>query len=97
VKKSTPWVLLASNLVGIFFYLKNASLAWAIPEEAGLNPAIAGVALVWGLGALPILLLFLISDGIWWSIIFSRHLKKWHALAASFLWVLAVVVDFSHH
>ena len=97
MKKAIPWVVLAANLVGIFFYLKNASLAWAIPEEAGLNPAIAGVAMVWGVGALPILLLFLIVDGIWWSIIFFRHLKKWPALAASCLWVLAVVVDFSHH
>jgi hypothetical protein len=97
VKRIIPWALLVSNLVGIFFYLKNASLAWAIPEEAGLNPATAGVAMVWGLGALPILLLFLIVNGMWWSVILSRRLKKWPASVASLLWVLAVVIDFWHH
>ena len=97
MKKIIPWALLAANLIGIFFYLKNASLAWAIPEEAGLNPATAGVAMVWGLGALPILVLFLIVDLIWWSVIFPRHLKKWPASAASLLWVLAVAIDFWHH
>ena len=89
--------LLLINAFGIFVYLKNASLSWAIPEESGLKPGIAGVAMVWGLGALPIVLLFLIVNGIWWSVIFSRHLRKWPALAASFLWVLAVVIDFWHH
>jgi len=53
MKKTINLVLLAVNAIGIFFYLKYASLAWAIPAEAGLDPAIAGPSIVWGLGALP--------------------------------------------
>jgi hypothetical protein len=88
---------LVGNLVGIFFYLKNASLSWAIPEEAGLSPATTGVAMVWGLGALPILLVFLCFDGIWWWRVTSQRSEKWPVILALMLWVGAVVVDFAHH
>lgn len=97
MNKAIPITLLVFNAVGIFFYIKNASLAWAIPEEAGLDPAIAGPSMVWGLGALPILLLFLIIDGIWWTVVVSRQQRKWAAVMASCLWAAAIAVDFWHH
>jgi hypothetical protein len=97
MKKAIPIALIVLNLLAIFFYVKNASLAWAIPEEAGLNPAMAGPSMVWGLGALPILLAFIVVNGIWWSVVFAKHLEKWPVLSASVLWIIAVVVDFMHH
>ena len=97
MNKAIPWALVAANLVGIFFYLRNAALAWALPEEAGLDPAIGGDAMVWGVGALPILLLFLLADGIWWHFTERLNLSRWPAWTSFAFWVTAVVVDFRHH
>ena len=57
------FALFTANLAGIYFYLVNASLTWAIPAEHGLIPAIAGPAMVWGLGALPWVMAFRLIDG----------------------------------
>lgn len=97
VKKVINLALLAANCIAIFFYLRNASLAWAIPEEAGLDPATLGPSMVWGLGALPILLGFILVDGVWWYIAVSRRTQKWPVLAGSLFWGIAVLVDFMHH
>lgn len=53
--------------------------------------------MVWGLGALPILLVFLLFDLGWWSAVLSRKMPKWAVLTSSIAWAIAVVVDFSHH
>lgn len=99
MKKTINLALLAVNAIAICSYLKMASFAWAIPEEveAGIHPAIAGSAVVWGLGALPILLVFLLVDGVWWYWAVSRGLKKTAVVASSLSWVVAIVVDFAHH
>jgi hypothetical protein len=89
--------LFTANWVGIYFYLVNASLAWAIPAEHGLTPAIAGPAMVWGLGALPWVLAFLFIDGAWWYFASSRRLGKVAVLSASLSWAIAIAVDFYHH
>jgi hypothetical protein len=97
MKKAINLVLLIINAIAIFFYIRNASLAWAIPEEAGLNPAILGPSMVWGLGALPILLAFVLVDGAWWYVASSRHVGKWAVLVSCLCWAVAVFVDFTHH
>jgi hypothetical protein len=79
------------------FYLWNASEAWAIPEESGLDVATAGSALVWGLGALPIALVSLLVDGAWWVVAFRKKLQKWPVMLVSIVWLVAIVVDFYHH
>lgn len=97
MKRAASWALLIVNIVAMAFYLKNASLAWAIPEEAGLDPAIAGPSMVWGLGALPILVVFLVVDGAWWYVAASRHMERWPILLSAVLWLAVVVFDFIHH
>jgi hypothetical protein len=89
--------LLACNIVGIFFYIRNATLAWAIPAEKGLQPAIAGAAMVWGMAALPWALAFLLIDGTWWYVASSRKLGKVVVLSASIAWAIAIAIDFYHH
>jgi hypothetical protein len=89
--------LLIANLIGIFFYLRNASMAWVIPEEKGLDPAIAGPAMVWGLGALPLVLAFLLVDFGWWYVLSSRGRSKAIVLLASLCWAIAIAIDFYHH
>lgn len=96
-RKMIDWVLLSLNIAGIFFYLRNASLAWAIPAEKGLEPGMAGAAMVWGLAALPWALAFLLIDGTWWYVASSRKLGKVVVLSASIAWAIAIAVDFYHH
>ena len=96
-KKFINLALLTINFIAIIFYIRNASLAWAIPEEAGLHPATLGPSMVWGLGALPILLVFVFVDGAWWYMSVSRRLGKLTVSVASAFWCVAVVVDFMHH
>jgi hypothetical protein len=89
--------LSAANLIGMYFYIRNASLAWVIPEERGLSPALAGSAMVWGLGALPVAIIFLLIDGAWWYVVASRRHGRGVVLSASLLWTIAIIFDFSHH
>jgi hypothetical protein len=90
-------VMLLLNVIGIFFYLRNASLAWAIPAEKGLEPGMSGVAMVWGLAALPWPLGFLLIDGTWWYVTSSRKQGKLVVASASIGWAIAIAVDFYHH
>lgn len=97
MKRAINLACLLINAVGIFFYLRNASLSWAIPEERGLDPAIDGVALVWGVGALPIAILFLVLNGIWWSLGSKSLLSKRPLFLCVAAWIVAIVFDFYHH
>ena len=97
MKRMAGWALLIINIIAMAFYLKNASLAWAITEEAGLDPAIAGPSMVWGLGALPIFVVFLTLDGAWWYTALSRHMQKLPILLSLVLWLAVVIFDFIHH
>jgi len=90
-------VLLFLNVIGIVFYLRNASLAWAIPAEKGLEPGMAGVAMVWGLAALPWPLTFLLIDGTWWYVASSRNHGKVVLVSTSIAWAIAIAVDLCHH
>lgn len=97
MKRTISLICLCINAVGIFFYIKNASLSWAIPEEKGLEPAIDGVALVWGFGALPIAVLFMVLNGIWWGISSKRMLSKRPLFLCLAAWIVAIAFDFYHH
>lgn len=97
MKRAINAVGLCVNSVGIFFYIKNASLSWAIPEEKGLDPATDGVALVWGVGALPIAVLFIVLNGIWWDLVSKKVLDIRPLFLCVAAWIVAIVFDFYHH
>lgn len=96
IKIINPLMFLA-NIFGIIMYLKNASSTWAIPEEAGLNPGIAGSAFVWALGALPILIIFLAADAGWFYTIRRLKLARVYSYVMFGSWTCAVIFDFMHH
>lgn len=97
MKKIINPAYLIMNAIGIFFYLKNASLSWAMPEEKGLDFAIGGVALVWGVGALPILLLFIVLSAIFWAISGKYNIARHPLFICMMCWALAVAIDFYNH
>jgi hypothetical protein len=92
--------ILVANVLGIVIYLLGARHAWAIPEEKanGIH-TITGEPFVWALFVFPVWIVFLVINLVWGSMIVAR--KSWLDgrlwLAASFIWIVAVIVDFRHH
>jgi len=88
---------MAANAVGIVLYLRLASRGWRIPKEHGMIP-VTGEPFVWVL-AVPVFVIFLMADIVWGLLLLrDRKLKRglwWFVTAA--LWLLALVIDFSHH
>ena len=95
------WI--AANILGLALYLYFASKTWIEPELRGENVATGGVAMVWGLSALPILLVFFLADGIWFAMGLARGLKRgdWRTLPAlvvvGLVWLGTVWFDFARH
>ena len=92
-----------SNVVGIALFLVLASKAWIEPEVVNESVAIGPYAILWGVTALPILLLFLalhLATGSWAAIRAVRERRwDWVALVSASLacWILAFVFDGIHH
>jgi hypothetical protein len=88
---------MAANAVGIVLYLVLASRGWRIPQEHGMVP-VAGEPFVWAL-ALPALGVFFLADVVWGGLLLrggeSKRRLWWLVTAA--VWLLAIVIDFSHH
>jgi hypothetical protein len=92
---NTTFIL--ANALGIVLYLVLASRGWRIPEEHGMVP-VTGEPFVWA-DALPVLGLFALVD-ITWGGLLLRH-KEWRGrplwLVTVVMWLLVLVLDFSHH
>jgi hypothetical protein len=92
--------ILLANVLGVAIYLLGARYAWVIPEEAanGIH-TITGEPFVWALFVLPVWTIFLVMNLTWGSIIVAQRrwidARVW--LIASFIWIVAVIVDFAHH
>ena len=97
MRKLVSIAILLANCVGIYIYLARASLSWPIPEEAGLNPGSAGPALVWVLGALPVILLFALADVVWLYIVRARKSDRVYIYAAGVMWFCAALFDLSRY
>ena len=67
------WI--ATNALGAVAFIYSASKTWLEPELRGENVARGGDAFVWFLSALPILLLFVITDIVWVSFAVVRSAK----------------------
>jgi hypothetical protein len=95
--KSSDITFVAANAVGIAIYLVLASRGWRIPQEHGMVP-VTGEPFVWAL-ALPVLGVFFLADTVW-GVMLLRHKERrgrlwWTLIAVS--WLVAIVLDFSHH
>jgi hypothetical protein len=64
------------NVIGIFAYLGYASDCWIEPELANVAGASGGDAIVWGIRAFPILLLFFALNSIWVFVASFRYFRK---------------------
>ncbi len=91
------FTLMFANAVGIASYLALASRGWRMPQEHGAVP-VTGEPFVWVL-ALPVLGVLFLTDAVWGVMLLHNKEWKgrlWWALIAA-LWLVALVVDFSHH
>src|SRR4051812_27578442 len=99
----TSIVLLVLNGIGVITYLVFASHCWIEPELADFPGASGGAPIVWGLTALPLLLVFLVLDSIWASFLgvayFRRTTTAIHPalLLVPITWGIAIYIDFSRH
>jgi hypothetical protein len=91
-------VLLAFNAIGAVVYVVRASPSWAIPQEHGMVP-ITGEPFVWAVGFLPVLAIFSLLNLTWGALILRyrqwRSGRYWLLIAP--IWLVAVLIDFSHH
>jgi hypothetical protein len=98
--KKWPLVLLGLNAIGAGAYVLLASRAWVIRQEceAGIN-SITGEPLVWFISIAPVIVVFFLLNVAWGTIILKRHQWKtghmW--LVAAAIWIVAAIIDFSHH
>jgi hypothetical protein len=92
--------LLALNAMGASAYVFFASHAWVIPQEceAGIH-ATTGEPFVWFGSIAPVIAVFFLLNLAWGTMILIRRQRNtgriW--LAAAAIWVIAAVIDFSHH
>jgi hypothetical protein len=99
-RSSWPLVLLALNAIGASAYVFLASHAWVIPQEceAGINTT-TGEPFVWFISIAPVIAVFFLLNLAWGTIILRR--RQWKIgrmwLAAAAIWVVAAIIDFSHH
>ena len=100
--RSEKWWLIA-NAAGIALFLYLASKTWIEPELKGLQVATGGAAVVWAFSALPVMLLFLLVDLVWFGRA-SYRAVKYNAIAplavvflAGAAWVAAAYFDNIHH
>jgi hypothetical protein len=93
-------VLLLANVAGALIYLMRARSGWVIPQEQqnGIN-VITGEPFVWALSVLPVCAVFLVLNTIWGGTIAVR--RRWLQgriwLLSALVWIVAIVIDFSHH
>lgn len=97
-----PWsvLLLVCNFVGAVVYVTAASNGWVTREERALGlHSVTGEPYIWALSVMPICVVFLLLNLIWRAFILCR--RQWRCaplwLLTIPIWVVAVIIDFSHH
>jgi hypothetical protein len=93
-------VLLVLNFIGAVIYVVRASKGWVIPQERELGlHSVTGEPYVWALSIFPICAVFLMLNLTWGALILAR--KRWQSgifwLMTIPIWLVAAVVDFTHH
>jgi hypothetical protein len=99
-RKLWPLVLLTLNAFGASAYVLLASHARVIPQEcdAGIHTT-TGEPFVWFGSIAPVIAVFFLLNLLWGIVILRRG--QWDSgrmwLAAAAIWVVAAIIDFSHH
>ncbi len=80
------------NIAGLMIYLTLASALWAPLGDQSL-PIGAGTPIVWGLTALPVLILFLCINFVWLDLIVLRthEERNWRHLL---VWLVVMLIWF---
>jgi hypothetical protein len=97
------WIWVAANLIGLAVFLHIAAQTWIEPELANEAGASGGEFIVWGMSALPILILFFLAH---FAMSFVAHHQRkrsgsWRGeifVVVTFLcWISAFYFDNAHH
>jgi hypothetical protein len=99
-RNSWSLVLLALNVIGAGAYVLLASRAWVIPQECKAEiHTTTGEPFVWFSSIAPVITVFFLLNFAWALMILRR--RQWNTgrmwLAAAAIWIVAAIVDFSHH
>lgn len=88
------------NFGGVVLYLWGASHGWLIPEEraAGIN-TVTAEPIVWALYVYPVWGAFILANLGWfaWNWLRHRHRNLRAYLFVCVVWIVAVIIDYSHH
>ena len=93
----TVWVLV--NLAASAAFTYFASWTWLEPNLRGENVARGGDVLIWAVGALPILVVSLIGDGVWLLLIARERARQRLTWPVPFIviivatWITALIVN----
>ena len=92
------WWFLA-NVFGIGAFLAFASKAWIEPELANQPGASAGDFIVWGISALPILVIFIIAHIVVGGLAVTKLRLDWALplVLTTVSWIAAAIFDNMHH
>ena len=91
------WVL--ANALGIATFLAFASRAWIESELAKEPGASAGDFIVWGVSALPVLVIFIVAHLFvgGWALPKMRRDWTWVLALTANCWIVAALFDNAHH
>ncbi len=98
LKQMQVWWVLA-NVIGIGAFLALASKVWIEPELASEPGASAGDSLVWGVSALPFLILFFLLHLAVSGMALERRQRAWALpiIVTTISWIAAAVFDRAQH
>ena len=96
------WIWTAANLMGMAFFLYLTIPTWIEPELAE-EPEASGVSIVWGLSALPILVLFMLAHFVFGFVAHSQA-RRGNGRQGEILlgvtlvcWIATFFYDGAHH
>jgi hypothetical protein len=94
---TAAWV--GGNIIGSFLFIHFASWTWLEPNLRGEDVGREGDALVWFLGAFPILFVVALANSAWLFLVWRGVQKKgfaWPLLSiilVALVWLCAMTVD----
>ncbi|MEO6093487.1 MAG: hypothetical protein ABIT04_01500 [Novosphingobium sp.] len=97
------WMWVIANLIGMALFLYLAVQTWIEPELANEQGASGGEGIVWGMTALPILLLFMPAHFIFGFLAHRQRERSGSWRGELFvggtllIWIAVFVFDSVHH
>jgi hypothetical protein len=97
------WLWVVANLLGLTLFVRFAARTWIEPELANEPGASGGEFMVWGLSALPILLLFILAHFAFGFVARGQRQRSGSWRGEIFVgytllcWIAAFLFDNAHH